>query len=84
MEDKRSQREAHVTEHLHDTITKQAPALAPSSPENHLLFTFGQILGSPSALLMAAAIFWGRFLHAQSSGDTTKATYGMLPEFGSF
>lgn len=47
-----------MTEHLHDTTTKQAPTLAPCSTENHLLFS--QMLGIPSVLLNPALSFESR------------------------
>lgn len=45
-----------MTEHLHDTTTKQALTLVPRSTENYLLFTFSQMLGCPLVLLITAAI----------------------------
>lgn len=73
-----------MTEHLHNTTTKQAPALVPRSTENHLLFTFSQMLGSPSVLLITARIFEAGtciFITVATQSKPLKECYQKLAAF---
>lgn len=46
-----------MTDHLLYTTTNWAPAVAPRSTQNHLLFMFSQKVGSPSVLLITEVVF---------------------------